>query len=723
MHRDQAVVRAPRQFQILRSRASSNRVGAVGAAVVGTIVGAVATPALGQSGASTLPGASTMNATSGGERQGELRGVELRDEVMYHFMPLTWRVGVDPSSQPQTSDVRGTPVRFGTFRGMTDGLDYLQDLGFTSVWINPIFPSPAYHGYQHDDGFKINPRLGTEEEFLTFVREARVRGIKVYLDMVVYGISLESDLFRRARTEADARAMFAPKNDRAPNAAEAADHGAWMRTVEDGPNRSPLFQGYTFRTWTGERMGMAWFDLRRPEPRRLVASWATKWLDPNADGDLRDGVAGYRLDHVWERYPHGPDGWGYNLEPFWREWKEALRAVNPNVATFAEQAQWETTGAGLFGAFDASFTKPMEFGLRDAFKEGRSAKLSAAMKRTMGALQFGRAFERFLNEEAAAEARSSENPEGEARQRSTTPEQRAAFERFLREQTMGPANGPMTGLANVAPGGFTFLGIIGDHDVDRLASDLGGRTPGPRSKPAAALPGGLAPSPNAAPEPSASDLAMNLARVKAAAAFQFAQPFAPVVYSGDEIGMFGRNAGDLGSDSNDIPRREPFKWHATDRSPMTDYWKLDPRTIERRYSRDRDGRSVEEQAGKPGSLLEWHRDLIRIRRSTETLRRGSFVELKADSSSVYAFLRAPDESDPVLASAPARDRSRYVFVMNVTDRAVRTKVQLVQGVAGSGSPRVTLSSQPEAGGGEIADGHLSMELEPFGVRLLALSPR
>jgi hypothetical protein len=71
------------------------------------------------------------------------------------------------------------------------------------------------------------------------------------------------------------------------------------------------------------------------------------------------------------------------------------------------------------------------------------------------------------------------------------------------------------------------MGIIGDHDVDRLASEIGAdKTAG---------------------------------RARAAAAVLMLQPFPPVIYYGDELGMLGR-AGSYDSDANDIPRREPFKW-------------------------------------------------------------------------------------------------------------------------------------------------------------------
>ncbi|MFN9972065.1 MAG: alpha-amylase family glycosyl hydrolase, partial [Phycisphaerae bacterium] len=102
---------------------------------------------------------------------------DVADDIFYHFMPISWR------------DSDNDQYRFGDFNGMTASLDYLQSLGVTAVWMNPIFPSAAYHGYQHGDASQINSRFGTEAQFLAFVNAAHARGIKVYLDFVAYGIS------------------------------------------------------------------------------------------------------------------------------------------------------------------------------------------------------------------------------------------------------------------------------------------------------------------------------------------------------------------------------------------------------------------------------------------------------------------------------------------------------------------------------------------------------
>lgn len=97
---------------------------------------------------------------------------DITDDVFYHFMPIVWR------------DSDHDAWRFGDFDGMTASLPYLEDLGITAIWMNPIHPSPAYHGYQHGPGDSLNTWFGTEADFIHFVESAHARNIKVFVDYV-----------------------------------------------------------------------------------------------------------------------------------------------------------------------------------------------------------------------------------------------------------------------------------------------------------------------------------------------------------------------------------------------------------------------------------------------------------------------------------------------------------------------------------------------------------
>ncbi|MCM1282818.1 MAG: alpha-amylase family glycosyl hydrolase [Muribaculaceae bacterium] len=90
----------------------------------------------------------------------------------------------------------------GDFAGVTQKLDYLQELGINTIWITPIVENipgvtvtgtgaaevpynAAYHGYWASDFTKLNPTLGTSEEFSTLISEAHRHGIKIMVDIVI----------------------------------------------------------------------------------------------------------------------------------------------------------------------------------------------------------------------------------------------------------------------------------------------------------------------------------------------------------------------------------------------------------------------------------------------------------------------------------------------------------------------------------------------------------
>ena len=74
----------------------------------------------------------------------------------------------------------------GDIRGVIDHLDYIQDLGVTTIWLNPVQSNSArsYHGYAINDFYQIDPRFGTMDEYIEFVDAAHARGMKVVMDMI-----------------------------------------------------------------------------------------------------------------------------------------------------------------------------------------------------------------------------------------------------------------------------------------------------------------------------------------------------------------------------------------------------------------------------------------------------------------------------------------------------------------------------------------------------------
>ena len=74
---------------------------------------------------------------------------------------------------------------WGDLKGVTQHLDYLQELGASALWLSPVQTSASYHGYDVLDYYSINPKLGTEADFQELIAEAGKKGIDIYMDYVL----------------------------------------------------------------------------------------------------------------------------------------------------------------------------------------------------------------------------------------------------------------------------------------------------------------------------------------------------------------------------------------------------------------------------------------------------------------------------------------------------------------------------------------------------------
>ncbi|RKD85135.1 glycoside hydrolase family 13 protein [Mangrovibacterium diazotrophicum] len=88
--------------------------------------------------------------------------------------------------QPSRADKDGR--HGGDLQGIVDHLDYIQDLGFTAVWLNPVLENnmtkTSYHGYSTTDFYKVDPRYGSNDEYLELSKDLKKRGMKLIMDMI-----------------------------------------------------------------------------------------------------------------------------------------------------------------------------------------------------------------------------------------------------------------------------------------------------------------------------------------------------------------------------------------------------------------------------------------------------------------------------------------------------------------------------------------------------------
>lgn len=88
----------------------------------------------------------------------------------------------------------------GDFKGISEHMDYISDLGVTAIWLNPTqendMKEGSYHGYAITDYYQIDRRFGTNEEFCNLVNEAHDKGLKVVMDMIFNHCGSENYLFK-----------------------------------------------------------------------------------------------------------------------------------------------------------------------------------------------------------------------------------------------------------------------------------------------------------------------------------------------------------------------------------------------------------------------------------------------------------------------------------------------------------------------------------------------
>jgi neopullulanase len=83
----------------------------------------------------------------------------------------------------------------GDITGIIQHLDYIRDMGFTALWVNPVLENnqdrTSYHGYSTTDYYQVDPRFGSNEEYVKLSQQAKERGIKLVMDMILNHIGSE----------------------------------------------------------------------------------------------------------------------------------------------------------------------------------------------------------------------------------------------------------------------------------------------------------------------------------------------------------------------------------------------------------------------------------------------------------------------------------------------------------------------------------------------------
>jgi alpha-glucosidase len=208
-----------------------------------------------------------------------------------------WQTAVFYQIYPRSfADGNGDGI--GDFKGITEKLDYLQDLGVDAIWLSPHFPSPNWDcGYDISDYQNVAPEYGTLDDFKHFLAEAHNRNIRVILDLVLNHTSDEHSWFLESKSSRDN-----PKADWYVwlDAPLPAGEGTGVRVPPN--NWQSCFDGdawtyvperdqYYYHYFMKQQPDLNWHN---PEVKQAMWEAARFWLDL--------GVDGYRLDAIGTIY-------------------------------------------------------------------------------------------------------------------------------------------------------------------------------------------------------------------------------------------------------------------------------------------------------------------------------------------------------------------------------------------------------------------------------------
>ena len=217
----------------------------------------------------TLPPAQLQDATS------------LTDDVLWYKDAIVYELHVKAFFDSNNDGI-------GDFRGLTEKLDYIQELGVNTIWLLPFYPSPMKDdGYDVADYHNVHPSYGTRQDFRHFSREAHRRGLRIITELVVNHTSDQHPWFQAAR--------------RAPPDSVKRDYYVWSDDPRKYAGTRIIFTDTEKSNWTWDDVAQAHYwhrffshqpDLNFDNPRVLKAIFKTMqfWLDM--------GVNGFRLDAI-----------------------------------------------------------------------------------------------------------------------------------------------------------------------------------------------------------------------------------------------------------------------------------------------------------------------------------------------------------------------------------------------------------------------------------------
>lgn len=235
-------------------------------------------------------------------------------DLMYLIMPDRFSNG-DPSNDRvagmQDQTLRRDTVfnrHGGDLKGIENHLDYLQDLGVTALWLNPVIENDmknrTEHGYAFTNHYRVDRRIGGDKAYKELINAAHAKGFKIIQDAVYNHVGIDHILFR--------------------DQPDSTWFHRWPKFTQTNYKDQIMFDPYAAAA-DKKIMSDGWFVPSMPD-----------WDHSNTF------VANFLIQHaVWTVEEYGIDGWridtyAYNDLPFMNRCNKALYDEYPNISIFGE---------------------------------------------------------------------------------------------------------------------------------------------------------------------------------------------------------------------------------------------------------------------------------------------------------------------------------------------------------------------------------------------------
>ena len=262
----------------------------------------------------------------------------------------------------------------GDLRGITEKLDYLQDLGIDILWLSPVYKSPFIdQGYDISDYYAIDPLFGTMEDMEELIAEGKKRGISIIMDLVVNHCSSHHEWFQKALADPDgpyADYFYFIESDKEPNNWESYFGGSVWEPVP-GTNK------YYLHSFHKDQPDLNWQNPVLREEFYKMINW---WLDKGIAGFRIDAIINIKKDLEWRSLPSDRDNGlvpvpeslvnAQPIEPFLQELKERTFAKY-NAFTVGEVFNETDEELHFFIGKDGVFSSIFDFKQTCLGQEGK----------------------------------------------------------------------------------------------------------------------------------------------------------------------------------------------------------------------------------------------------------------------------------------------------------------------------------------------------------------